>query len=1047
MKTGLYEQIINRQINSELEQIPDECKHCEKVDGAEASRVLSTYVAELLKRRMDDIYENSGDDALRNQIDYINKVIGSVDGESNDEIKIEESGEQLLAVLKSNDERILLGKKAKDIVRPETSMAYSSLFTGAVREPQMLDELKKEIVSADSIDMLVSFIKWSGLVKLINELKEFTGKGGRLRVICTSYMGATDVKAVEELSRLANTEIKISYDTKRTRLHAKSYIFHRDTGFTTAYIGSSNMSNAALTSGLEWNVKATEKDMAATIEKVDRTFNTYWNDREFETYDSSQKKRLIQALKNEKYVGDGEERKYVFDIRPYSYQQEILDKLKAEREVLGHYRNLVVAATGCGKTVISAFDYDRYCKENPGKPNRLLFVAHREEILEQSIETFRGVLKDPNFGDLWVGNYKPESLDHLFISIQTLNSRKLYEELKPDFYDFVIVDEFHHAAAPIYKAPLDILTPKILLGLTATPERMDGEDILKYFNGRIAAEIRLPEAIDRKLLCPFQYFGVSDEINYSEIKWSRGGYDRSELSNVLALSGKIAERRAESVIRNIEKYTTSVDEMKALGFCVSKEHAKFMADFFNRRGIASLELDSDSSKEDRATAKKRLESGEIKVIFVVDLYNEGVDITSVNTVLFLRPTESLTIFLQQLGRGLRLDDSKDCLTVLDFIGQANKKYNYEEKFAALLANTGRSVEGEIKKGFVSVPKGCYIQLERKAEEYVLQNIKSSIETRNGIINKIATFEEDTGKELTFDNFLSYYKMDPRAIYKKDTFSRMCVFAKVRDDFEEEFEKGAASAFSRMAYIDSRRFLGFILGIIDRLGDIDFKEFSELEKRMLQMFYVTLWMDVIDYSNPNKAYENFRMLSRSKNLLAEMKVLLKYRFDHIDLVDKELDFGFECPLDLHCTYSRDQILVAMDFMKPSTVREGIKWLPDKKIDVMFVTLNKSDKEYSPTTMYKDYAINETLFHWQSQSTTGADSPTGQRYIHHRQQGSKLLLCVRDSKSDTWGNTGAYSILGFVNYVQHTGSKPMSITWSLEDEIPAKYIKQARKLVVS
>ncbi len=1047
MKPGLYEQIINKQINNELEKIPDECKHREKVDGAEASRVLSTYVAEILQRKMDSIYESSGDNALQNQIDYINRVISSVDSDSSDEIKIEESGEQLLAVLNKNDERILLGKKAKDIVRPETSMAYSSLFTGAVREPQMLDELKKEISSADKIDMLVSFIKWSGLRELIGELRDFTSKGGKLRVICTSYMGATDVKAVEELNKLTNTEIKISYDTKRTRLHAKSYVFYRETGFTTAYIGSSNMSNAALTSGLEWNVKATEKDMAETIAKVGATFDTYWNDREFETYDTSQKQRLIQALKNEKYVGEGEERKYVFDIRPYSYQQEILDKLKAEREILGNNRNLVVAATGCGKTVISAFDYDRYCRENPGKPNRLLFVAHREEILEQSIETFRGVLKNPNFGDLWVGNYKPESLDHLFISIQTLNSRKLYDELDPSYYDFVIVDEFHHAVAPIYKSPLDKLKPKILLGLTATPERMDGEDILKYFNGRIAAEIRLPEAIDRKLLCPFQYFGISDEIDFSEIKWSRGGYDKSELSNILALSGKIAEKRADSVIRNIEKYTTSVDEMKALGFCVSKDHAKFMADFFNKNGIKSLELDSDSDKDKRATAKKKLESGEVKVIFVVDLYNEGVDITSVNTVLFLRPTESLTIFLQQLGRGLRLDDSKDCLTVLDFIGQANKKYNYEEKFAALLSHTGRSVEGEIKNGFVSVPKGCYIQLEKIAEKYVLDNIKSSIETKNGLINKIATFTEDTGKELTFGNFLSYYKMDPRAFYRKDNFSRMCVYAKKLEDFDEPYEKEMTSALSRLSYIDSRRLLGFVLKIIDKFADLGFNSFTEIEKRMLQMFYVTLWMDVIDYSNPAKAYNNFKALSQSRNILKEMKALLEYRFEHIDLVDKKLDFGFDCPLDLHCTYSRDQILVALDFMKPSTVREGVKWLPDKKIDVLFVTLNKSDKDYSPSTMYKDYAINETMFHWQSQSTTSEESPTGQRYIHHRKMGSKILLCVRDSKKDTWSNTPSYSVLGFVNYVQHTGSKPMNITWKLDDEIPAKFIKQVRKLVVS
>ncbi len=1045
MKPGLYEQIINREMNDELEQISVDCKHQEKVDSAEASRVLATYVAELLQQKMDCIYETSGDNALNDQIEYINKVISVVDDERKDQAMIGQAGEQLLAIMSDKDERLLLGKKAKDIARPETSMAFSSLFTGAVREPQMLNELKKEIASADRIDMLVSFIKWSGLRELLDELREFTSNGGKLRVICTSYMGATDVKAVEELSRLINTEIKISYDTKRTRLHAKSYVFHRETGFTTAYIGSSNMSNAALTSGLEWNVKATEKDLAETIKKVEATFESYWNDKEFVLYDASQKTRLIQALKNEKYIGEGIDRRFVFDIQPYSYQQEILDKLSAEREVLGYNRNLVVAATGCGKTVISAFDYARYCKKNPGKKNRLLFVAHREEILEQSIDTFRGVLKDLNFGDLWVGSYKPESLDHLFVSIQTLNSKKLYDELPSDYYDFVVVDEFHHAAAPIYREPLAKLSPKIMLGLTATPERMDGEDILQYFNGRITAEIRLPEAIDRKLLCPFQYFGISDDVDLSEIRWVRGGYDRRELSDILSASGKIAEKRAESVIRNIEKYTASIEEMKALGFCVSKEHARFMADFFNNNGIASLELDSDSSKEDRASAKKRLEEGEIKTIFVVDLYNEGVDITSVNTVLFLRPTESLTVFLQQLGRGLRLDDSKDCLTVLDFIGQANKKYNYEEKFAALLANTKHSIEYELKKGFVSVPKGCYIHLEKKASEYVLQNIKNSIETKNGIENKIASFQNDTGKELTLANFLNHYRMDPRALYKKDNFSRMCVNAGVLDDFSDPLEKEVTKALSKLASVDSRRFIRFILQILDDIDELRFDSLNDGEERMLQMFYVSIWMDAIDYDNPQGAYENLLSLANSKTMLNEIIELFRYLQEHIDFVDKRIDFEFDCPIDLHCTYSRDQLLVAMDFMKPSTVREGIKWLPNKKVDILFVTLNKSDKDYSPTTMYNDYSINETMFHWQSQSTTSSTSPTGQRYINHRTEGSKVLLCVREDKKDPWGNTAPYTVLGFVDYVQHTGSKPMNIVWKLTDEIPAKYIKQTRKLI--
>lgn len=1045
MKPGLYEQIINEQLNHELEVIPEDCKYQEKVDTAEASKILSTYVAELLKRKMDDMYESNGEAALDEQIAYINKIIGVVD-EDTDELLIEQKGEQLLTVLSKQDERILLGKKAKDIKRPESSMAYSSLFTGAVREPQMLTELKKEIISADRIDMLVSFIKWSGLRELLDELKEFTGNGGQLRVICTSYMGATDVKAVEELSKLANTEIKISYDTKRTRLHAKAYVFYRETGFTTAYIGSSNMSNVALTSGLEWNIKAAEKDMAETIEKVNATFDSYWNDNEFVTYDSSQKERLIQALKNEKYVGEGVNRKFVFDIRPYSYQQEILDKLDAERKIFGNTRNLVVAATGCGKTVISAFDYARFCAQHKGQKNRLLFVAHREEILEQSIETFRGVLKDLNFGDLWVGKYKPDSFDHLFVSIQTLNSKKLYDELPSDYYDYIVIDEFHHAAASIYQEPLHKFNPKVLLGLTATPERMDGEDILQYFNGRIAAEIRLPEAIDRKLLCPFQYFGVSDNVDLSDVKWIRGGYDRHELNQILSFSG-LAQKRAEIVIENIEKYTTSIEDMKALGFCVSKDHAKFMANYFNRSGIPALELDSDSSRDDRMTAKKRLESGELKVIFVVDLYNEGVDITAVNTVLFLRPTESLTIFLQQLGRGLRLDQNKECLTVLDFIGQANKKYNYEEKFAALLANTKHSVEYEIRKGFVSVPKGCYIHLEKKASDYVLENIRSSIETKNGIVSKISSFTEDTGKQLTLANFLDRYRLDPRAIYKKDNFSRLCVNARVLENFNEPNEREMTKAFARLASIDSRRLLQFMIDVLQNIEHINLNFFDQVQKRMLRMFYATVWMKTMDEEDTDKVYENFDVLRHSKTLLNEMIDLLKYQYAHIDFVDQKIDFGFDCPIDLHCTYSRDQILLALDYMRPNIVREGVKWLPDHKIDVLFVTLNKSDKDYSPTTMYNDYSINDTLFHWQSQSTTSEESITGQRYIHHQEQGSKVLLCVRESKKDAWGNAAPYCVLGFVNYVKHTGSKPMNITWELDEKIPARYLKQTKKLIVS
>ena len=488
---GLYEQVINNALNRELSEVPETRKSTAPIDTAEASKVLAQYLTEVVQKGLDNVQDNGG--GIEAQIALANQIVSTIQTTTKEPdfaaLGVDQRAEQLLALLRENDPRLATGKAAKDIERPETSLAQSSLFTGAIHEPQMYTELKKEIVSADHIDMLVSFIKWSGLRLLMDELRQFTQNGGELRIITTSYMGATDVKAIEELRQLPNTKIKVSYDTKRTRLHAKTYVFYRDTGFTTAYVGSSNLSNAAISSGLEWNVKVTRKDLPETIDKIAATFESYWNAGEFEYYDEGQRERLARALKAEKYSETDHGGIYTLDILPYSYQQEILDKLEAERAVRGHNRNLVVAATGTGKTVISALDYKRFCKQHPGKPCRLLFVAHREEILKQSLYTFRAVLKDANFGELLVGNYKVDSIEHLFISIQTFNSQDFTAKTGADFYDYIVVDEFHHAAAPTYQKLLEYYQPQILLGLTATPERMDGKSILDYFGGRVAAEM------------------------------------------------------------------------------------------------------------------------------------------------------------------------------------------------------------------------------------------------------------------------------------------------------------------------------------------------------------------------------------------------------------------------------------------------------------------------------------------------------------------------------------------------------------------------------
>ncbi len=1043
LQDGLYEQIINKGLDSALSET-DKLSQTAPIDSAESPKVLAKYVAEVVEQGLANVKDNGGD--LHSQIELVNRIVSTVMDETKetdfDTLSVADRAEQLLALFDTKNNTAAFTGKA-EMIRPETSVAQSSLFTGAIHEPQMFTELKKEIVSCNRIDMLVSFIKWSGLRLLMDELTTFTQSGGQLRIITTSYMGATDVKAIEELRKLPNTLIKVSYDTKRTRLHAKTYVFYRDTGFTTAYVGSSNLSNAAISSGLEWNVKITRKDLPETIDKVSATFESYWNSNEFEYYTEDQKERLASALQAEKYFDVNNAALYTMDIHPYSYQQEILDKLDAERTVRGYHRNLVVAATGTGKTVISALDYKRFRQQQAGQPCRLLFVAHREEILRQSLYTFRAVLKDANFGELFVGNNKPDHLDNLFLSIQTLNSQDFTSKTSPDFYDYIIVDEFHHAAAPTYQKLLAYYQPQILLGLTATPERMDGKSILPYFNNRIAAEIRLPEAIDRKLLCPFQYFGVTDTVDLDQLAWRAGGYDKTELSNLYTLSGYAANRRADLIISSLLKYVTDIDEVKGLGFCVTVAHAEFMANYFNEHGIPAAFLSGKSPEEERKNAKDRLVSGKVRFLFVVDIYNEGVDIPEVNTILFLRPTESLTVFLQQLGRGLRLAENKDCLTVLDFIGQANKKYNFEDRFAALLSNTTRNVAKEVKNGFVSVPKGCYIQLEKKAAKYILDNIRASYGNSAGLIARIASFEEDTGLELTLANFLDYYRIDPRQLYKFSSFSRLCVRAGVIDDFEETLEEVLTKAMSRFATVDSRRFICFLQKVLTT----DYVPEADVEKRMLQMFQFTVWQKTFEDCGFGTLMDGIYTIRQNPVLCGELVALLSYQYGRIDFIDEPVAVGFDCPLDLHCTYTRDQILTALDFLKPATVREGVKWLPEQNLDIFFVTLNKSDKDYSPTTMYQDYSINETLFHWQSQSTTAETSITGQRYIHHKDRGSKVLLFVREFKTDRLsGGAAAYTYLGTANYVKHEGSKPMNITWKLDKAIPAKFLKKTNKLVV-
>jgi superfamily II DNA or RNA helicase len=993
-----------------------------------------------------------GTNRLERQINLANKIIALLAEDVPRSLEIDRAellrAELLLAIFKSPSE-------TSPFERPDTPLSTSCLMTGTRLDPSLVSQLSKELASADQVDILSSFIKWGGVRIMEGSLQKLTETGASLRLITTSYMGATDLRAVDLLHGLPNTEIRVSYDTRRTRLHAKAYIIHRKSGFGVAYVGSSNLSQAAMTDGLEWNVKISQRESPHLWEKISGTFETYWNDNEFIPFSTESRERLRSALEHERGSLDTAEPIVFFDIKPYPFQEEILDKLVAERLIHDRYRNLVVAATGTGKTVVAAFDYARFKKqaekdtgnqsENPESQRsaRLLFVAHREEILKQSVACFRGVLRDQNFGDLLVGGLEPDGLDHLFVSIQSFNARELWNKITPSFYDFVVVDEFHHAASKSYQRLLDWVQPRVLLGLTATPERMDELDVLGYFGGHIAAEIRLPDAINRKLLAPFQYFGITDLVDYSRLRWQRGGYVIEDLDNLVTGN----DVRAQLTLDKVRQILLDAKQARGLGFCVSIKHAEYMASAFNRAGIPAAALSADSPDALRRDIQRQLVNREINFIFVVDLYNEGVDIPEVDTILLLRPTESLTVFLQQLGRGLRLHEDKDCLTVLDFIGQAHANFNFEARFRALMVQSGRRVDDEIEQGFPRLPAGCVINLERIAARYVLENIRQAINhNRRRLIRRIAGFETETGLELSIQSFVEYHQVELDDIYQRGTWSRLLVDARVRRDFYDPDEEKLAKGLRRLAHVNGVGQLRSLLAMLPEDPTEPFVEpIDETMRRLLLMLHFVVWGREW---RPATITESVDRLRRNPMLYADLIDLLKLKLEWTQEGTESLALPFICPLELHADYTRDEALAALGVLSLKAqrdLREGVLFVEDLPADVFFITLDKTEGDYSPSTMYEDYAISENLFHWQSQSTTSAESRTGQRYINHRARGSHVLVLVRESKR-TNALACPYTFLGPASYVSSEGSRPMSIIWRLHNRLPARLLRRVRRLAV-
>jgi superfamily II DNA or RNA helicase len=1035
---GIYERLVTNELHLRLGELDASFVDRGTLDPADANDILAHHLGTLTRRALRSV-PGSDAAALARQVDLANQIakaiIAIAPDVASDSDLVAETRDLLQAIAAPPG----VPGPVQFPARPEVPLSTSAILVNGRDQPRIGVEVQKELASADRVDLLCAFVKWYGVRVLEEHIEAFIRRGGRMRVITTTYIGATDRRALDRLAELG-ADIKVSYETRMTRLHAKAWLFHRETGFSTAYVGSSNLSKSALIDGLEWNVRLSTIEQGHLLDTFRATFEEYWEDSAFEPYDAanpSHRARLDEALAAE-HGGPADLPINIatLEVRPWGYQREILDELTVEREVHGHHRNLVVMATGTGKTVVAGLDYRRL--RESGTVDSLLFVAHREEILGQSLSMFRHIMRDGSFGARFVAGERPSEWRHVFASVQSLARLDLARDLAPDHFDIVIVDEFHHASeeTKTYSNLLHHVEPRVLLGLTATPERADGLDVRVWFVGRTAVELRLWEALERGLLAPFQYFGLHDETDLRSVRWKRGsGYDTAQLTNVY--TGHHARTRI--VLQALLDKVPDIARMRCLGFCVSIDHAEFMADRFNEARIPSRAITSRSTREERRTGLAALRNRDLSVIFTVDLFNEGVDVPEIDTVLFLRPTESATVFLQQLGRGLRLADEKPCLTVLDFIGNQTSEFRFDLRYRALTGVSRKGLAREIEHGFPTLPPGCHIELDRVAAELVMNNVVSSLRIDwRGLVAELRQIGD-----VALGTFLDEAGLELDDIYRRRHggwagLRRMAEFDRHPAGADDE---KLAGAIGRMLHIDDLERLGFIAELLSRDIPRPAKECVGRAERLLAMLHFSLW----GWNEPvGQIDTGLQRLWANAARRDELLELTHALCDRIRRITVPVDPSSSVPLQVHARYSLAELLAAFGVPNPAASRgSGVKWIEDAQADVFWLNLRKTEKHFSPTTMYADRAISPTLFQWESQNATSEASPTGQRYVHHRERGSSVHLFFRESK-DADGDLGApaYLYAGPATYVSHTGERPMRIIWKLDYELPADIFHDAR-----
>lgn len=1052
MKIGIYEQIINQLFEEKISSIDQNRFYIGErvIKKDEVAKLLSMYLTSIFEQVLSDMVDindetdeedEQKDSSVKRGLELANSIIRKLVNEFHlDSGNLVSAQAKILTAVidKTQSDYPDLAKRLEEMM-PMKGLVNGALFTG--KGMKMYTELQKEIASADEIRLMVSFIKKRGLALILPRLREFTNRGGQLKVITTTYMQATDYDAIIQLSSLKNTEIKITYDVSSERLHAKAYVFLRDTGFNTAYIGSSNISEQALDTGAEWNVKVTQMEQPRMMKTILGAFDASWWADGYETFVNGEDNERLKAALNKEVDNEIDFSTLKGLIRPFDYQQEILERLQVEREVRNHWKNLVVAATGTGKTVMAASDYKAFVEKH--ERARLLFVAHREEILRQSLQTFRQVLSDYNFGEKWYGGEEPANYEYVFASKDTLNNRLDSLSLPEDYYDYIVVDEVHHVAASSYRKIINHFRPKVLLGLTATPERMDGEDITQDFDGTISAEIRLDDALNKGLLAPFYYYGITDSVDYSEVAWDKGHYVASELSRIYSYN----DARTAVILQSLQKYLTNIRDVRALCFCVDQQHAKYMASKFTLCGLKADVLTSENAQM-RAPLYRRLKNKEINYLFVVDMFNEGVDIPEVDTILFLRPTESLTVFIQQFGRGLRKAEGKTHVNILDFVGNSRAEFNYTDRMRVMLGRTSMSVVEEMERDCPHLPLGCRIILEPKAKEHILNNIKGAIQrfTARKVIALVQNFERHHSVPLTLSNFVRIYQMPVDKLYKGRTWNQILFEAGVGEEQSRFNEELSRAVFRKWSATDSYSYLSFIEQLAKRAFRVKVNRMNAVDQKRLLMLYYDLFetagrfvslQDMVDALAADKLFFEE---------LAEVIGVMLQENKAYEKPDNSLLPNF--PLKLHGVYTKAQIQVAIEtstLARKSSAREGVERNKLLNVEAMFVDIIKNREEGS-TTDYDDNALSPYLFQWDTQNRVKPESNEGQAYIHQTQT---MLLFVREQKNfvEDKTRTMGYVYLGRVTlsdweYKNLGNRMQMQIRWNMVEPIPGSVMHFAR-----